>query len=94
MAKARYGLTATENKCEATATSSHKKMIGMGVLVLVAGLAKLNADNHYVENFVSNYQQKHSANRNLAGQDVEDTLSESKYNLNDEILSELKQLYT
>ena len=27
-------------------------MIGMGVLIGIAGLAKLNADNHYIENFV------------------------------------------
>lgn len=52
MAKAKTGFTAAFSKDALTVQSSFSKMIGMGVLIVIAGLAKLNADGHYVESFV------------------------------------------
>lgn len=66
MAKAKTGFAAAAVKDSASVQSSFKSMIGMAVLVCVAGLAKLNADNHYVENFMDGVkQQAQSAGINL-----------------------------
>ena len=53
MAKAKTGFSAAASKDVSAVQSTIGKMIGLGALICVAGVAKLNADNHYVENFVS-----------------------------------------
>jgi hypothetical protein len=52
MAKAKTGFTAAASKDASTTQSAIGKMVGLGVLIVIAGVAKLNADNHYVENIV------------------------------------------
>ena len=64
MAKAKAGFTAATSKDASAVNSSIGKMIGLGVLICVAGVAKLNADNHYLENFVDTVKNQ-SANMGI-----------------------------
>ena len=52
LAKARTGFSASNSKDASVVSGSMGKMIGMSVLILLASLAKLNADHHYVENWM------------------------------------------
>jgi hypothetical protein len=54
MAKAKTGYNAaTSNKDKESTGAALRKLIGMVGLITVATLAKLNADNNYVENWIS-----------------------------------------
>jgi hypothetical protein len=52
MAKAKAGFTASQSKDQGVVSSSFGKMIGLMFLIGVAGVAKWNADSHYLENLV------------------------------------------
>ena len=52
MAKAKSGFSVAGSKDAATVKSTVGSIITMSVLIALASLAKLNADNHYIENFV------------------------------------------
>lgn len=52
MAKAKTGFSAAASKSAAVVQSSQFKIVTIGVLICVAGLAKLNADVHFIDNFV------------------------------------------
>ena len=50
MAKARAGFTAASSKDQGVVSSGFGKMIGLMFLIGVAGLAKWNADSHFLDN--------------------------------------------
>lgn len=52
MAKAKTGFSASGSKDKESVGQAFKKLLGMVALISVATLAKLNADNKYIENFV------------------------------------------
>jgi hypothetical protein len=53
MAKVRSGFTAAVSKDHETVKGTLSKVIGMTFLVALATLAKLNSENHYVENWAN-----------------------------------------
>ena len=52
MVKAKIGFSIATSKDVSAVQSTIGKMIGFGVLFCIVGVAKLNSDNYYVENFV------------------------------------------
>lgn len=65
MAKAKTGFSAAATKNLGSVKSSQGKMVGIGILICIAGLAKLNADNHYIDNFVDTVKTQ-SANMGIS----------------------------
>ena len=52
MAKAKAGFNAASSKDNETVKSSLVKIAGLTALIAVASFAKLNAQNHYLENLM------------------------------------------
>jgi hypothetical protein len=53
MAKAKTGFNASGSKDKESVGQAFKKLLGMVALISVATLAKLNAENNYIENWVN-----------------------------------------
>lgn len=51
MAKAKTGLTASASKDKETVGVAFKKLLGMVALVTIASVAKLNAENNYLQDY-------------------------------------------
>ena len=53
MAKAKMGFSASGTKDKESVGQAFKKLLGMVALISVATLAKMNADNKYLESWVA-----------------------------------------
>ena len=53
MAKVRSGFNAASSKDHETVKSVFTKVVGMTALITIATIAKLNSENHFIENWAN-----------------------------------------
>lgn len=87
MAKVKSGFGAASSKDHETVKSVFTKVVGMTVLIGIATFAKLNSENHYVENWANSKLQSSQTPRNLKSSNVH--ASSTTTLTTDEIIAQL-----